>query len=95
MNVLKLTSDTFEDFDLDFQGTAGMQFDLSGIPLDYLVRPNDACNYDAVWNSREDKLKNCVIFVGQYYKDDSGSLYTLLVQHVGTSGPGSNIIIKT
>ena len=94
MTVPKLTSDDFEDFDLDFKGVARRQYGLYGIPLEYLLRPIDAGNYDVVWNSRDEKLKNCVIFVGQSYKDDAESVYTLLVQHVWTSGPGSNIISK-
>ena len=33
-------------------------------------------------------------FVGQSYNGDSERLYTLLVQHVSTSGSVSNIIVK-
>ena len=47
-----------------------------------------------VWNSIEEKLNNCVIFVVKYYKDDAESLYTQIVQHVGTSEFGTNIIAK-
>ena len=79
---------------MDFQGAARRQVGLSVIPLDYLLRPNDAGSYDAVCNSIDEKLNNCVIFVGKYYKDDAESLYTILVKHFGTSGPGSNIIEK-
>ena len=32
--------------------------------------------------------------MGKLYKDDTESLYTLLVQHIGNSGNGSNIISK-
>ena len=92
MTVPKITSNNFEDFGLDFQGADRRQVGLYGIPLAYLLCPNDSGYYDVVCNSREEKLNNCVIFVGQYYKDDSEILYILLVQHVGTSGPGSNII---
>ena len=45
-----------------------------------------------VWNSREDILNNCVVFVRSFHKDDAEILCTLLLQHIGTSGPGSNII---
>ena len=62
-------SDNFTDFDLDFQVVARRQVCLSGIPLNYLLRPNDAVNYDEVGKSRDDKLKNCVIFVAQSYKE--------------------------
>ena len=39
-------------------------------------------------------MKNCVIFVWKSYKDDVETLYTLLVQHIGTLEPGSKIIAK-
>ena len=91
-NASKLTSNIFEWFYLAFQDAARRQVGLSEIPLDYLLRPNEIGNYDAVWNSREEKIENCVIFVGQSYKDDYKILYTILVQHFCTSGPGWNII---
>ena len=49
----------------------GGKLSLYGIPLDHLLRPNDAGKYDAIWNSREDKINNCVIFVGQLYRYDA------------------------
>jgi hypothetical protein len=36
----------------------------------------------------------CISFNGQKYKEDSAALYVLLVQHVGTSGTGSNVISR-
>ena len=94
MTVPKLTSNNFEGVDLDFQGAARMKIFLSGILLDYLLLPNDAGKYDSVYSSRKEELNSFVIFVGQSYKADSEILWTLLVQHVGTSGPVSNIIAK-
>ena len=94
MTVPKLTSDNFEGVDLAFQGAARMKIFLSGILLDYLLLPNDAGKYDSVYSSRKEELNSFVIFVGQSYKADSEILWTLLVQHVGTSGPVSNIIAK-
>ena len=90
MTVPKRTSDYFEDFDFDFQAAARRQVGLSRILLEYLLRNNNTGNYDVIWNSKEEKLNNCVIFVGQYYKEYSESLYTILVQHVHTLEPGLN-----
>ena len=53
MTVPKLTSDNFKDFDLDFRGATRRQDGLSGILIDYLLLPNDAGDYDTLWNSRE------------------------------------------
>ena len=65
MTVPKLTSDDSDGFYLAFQGSDRRKVLLSGIPGDYLLIPNDTGNYDLVWKSREDKLKNFMIFVGK------------------------------
>ena len=67
----KLTSDNFQDFNLDFQGTARRQVGLFEIIIDCLLLPNDVGNHDTVWNSREEIINNCEIFNGQYYKYDA------------------------
>ena len=79
MTVPKLTSLNFEYFDLDFQGVARGQVGLYGIPIDYLLLSNDSGKFYTVWNSREEKLNNCVIFLVKSYKDDAEILYTILV----------------
>ena len=37
MTVPKLTSDDFEGFDLDLQGSARRQFGMSRIPIEHLL----------------------------------------------------------
>ena len=39
-------------------------------------------------------MKICAAFQGQIFKEDSGALYDLLVQHVGATGTGFNIISR-
>ena len=41
-----------------------------------------------VLNWIEEKLNSCGKFVGKYYKDNAENMYTLLVQQIGTTGPG-------
>ena len=94
MVVPTLTSTNFEEFDLAFTGAARRQFGLAGISLDYLLRQEDEGNYNSPWETREEQLKMCAAFQGQKFKEDSGALYDLLVQHVGTTGTGSNIITR-
>ena len=94
MVVPQLTSTNFEEFDLAFTAAARRQFGLAGISLDYLLRKEDVGNYNAQWETREEKLKMCAAFQGQKFNEDSGALYDLLVQHVGTTGTGSNIISR-
>ena len=94
MTITKLTNYNFDDFDLDFLVTSRRHVGLYGILLDYLLHTIYAGNYYAVWKSKEEKLKNCVIFVEKFYKYAAEIIYNLPVQHVSTSGPGSNIIAK-
>ena len=60
MTVTKLSGNNFEDFDLYLQGSDRREFGLSEILIDYLLHHNNEGNYDAVWNSREEKIKNFV-----------------------------------
>ena len=94
MVVPKLTATNFEDFNLAFSGAARRQVGIAGIPLDSLLRENDIGNYNAAWSTREERIKMCISLTGQIFKEDSESLYNLLVQHVGTTGTGSNIITR-
>ena len=96
MNVPELKSDNFETFELAFAAAVRRQNSMYGsVPLDYLLRDSAVGNYNAVWATREEKLKNCITLAGQSYRDDSETLYNLLVQYVGTDkGPGCNIIAR-
>ena len=94
MVVPKLTTANFEDFSLAFTGAVRRLIGVVGIPLDYLLRENEIGDYDGNWENREEKLKNCISYTGQKFKEDSETLYGLLVQYVGTSGTGSNIIAR-
>ena len=62
--------------------------------MDYLLRKDDVGNYNAQWETREEIMKMCAAFQKQKFKEDFKALYDLLVQHVGTTGTGSNIISR-
>ena len=94
MQVPKLLSTNFEEFNTSFSSAVRRQVSLSGISLSYLLRDNIPANYDANWPTREDKLRHCLRFNGPIYEDDNESLYSFLVQHIGTIGVGSNIVNK-
>ena len=66
---------------------------MNGIPIDYIMRETNG-NYDSVWATGEDKLKNCLLLAGAAFKTDSSTLYSLYGQYIGTEGVGSNIINK-
>ena len=94
MKVLKLTAQTFDDWNTSFTSVVGRQHSLVEISLDYLLKDEEVGNYEANWPTREDKLKFYIRLSGSRYKSDTESLYSLLVEHVGTTGCGSNLVIK-
>ena len=94
MKVPKLTAQMFDDWNTSFITVVSRQNSLAGIPLDYLLREEEFRNYEANWPTREDKLKHCIVLRSSRYKSDTESLYSLLVEHIGTSGCGSNLVIK-
>lgn len=94
MVVPKLSATNFEDFNLAFSGAARRQIGIAGIPFDYLLREDDIGNYAVNWPTREERIKMYIALTGQIFNEDSESLYNLLVQYVGTTGAGSNIITR-
>lgn len=94
VEVPKLTNSNFDEFNTAFTAVVSRQTSRAGIALDYQLRDNEVGNYDAVYSSREDKLKSCMQLQGTIFKEDSQAVYSLLVQHIGTTGTGSNIVRK-
>lgn len=94
MEVPKLTNNNFDDFNTAFSAVVSRQTSRAGIALDYQLRDNEVGNYNAIYSSREEKLKACMQLYGTIFKEDSQAVYSLLVQHVGTTGTGSNIVRK-
>ena len=70
------------------------QNSLTEIFLYYLPRENEVGNYGANWPTCEEKLKFCIKLNGSHYKLDMELLYSLLVEHIGIVGCGSNRVIK-
>ena len=94
MDVPKLTHDNFDEFNTAFSAVVARQTSRAGVSLDYLLRSEAIGNYNNVYETREEKLKACVGLQGPIFKEDSESLYSLLIQHIGSKGTGSNIIKK-
>ena len=91
MKVVTLTSNNFQEFDTSFRALTVRTKGCRGIPLDYLLRETDG-NYLSTWTSRGEKLRNCASFQGSDYLTDCNSLYNLFVEHIGTTGAGSDIV---
>ena len=91
MSVVKLTSKNYQEFETSFRALTARTKGCRGIPLDYLLRETDG-NYAGMWHSRAEKLRNCASFQGPNYLQDCHTLYNLFIEHIGTTGPGSDII---
>ena len=50
----------------------------NGIPLSYVVRPNDENDYDEDYPSLEDKLVNCIRLTGNKYRTDNTQVFSIL-----------------
>ena len=94
MSVPTLTASNFETFNTSFSSAVRRQMSLAGVSLSYLLHDHEVGNYEALWSTREERLHNCLKFNGPLFEDDMESLYSFLVQHVGTTGVGSNIVNK-
>ena len=74
MKVLTLTGTNFEEFDLDFTATVRRLNASVGIPVYYLLRLDTVGNYDAAWNSCEEKQSFCANLRGQAFNYDAETL---------------------
>ena len=94
MTIPKFIGTNYDEFMTSFTTLASRQVGANELPLDYLMRPNDTGEYSALYASREEKLKACILFRGDNFLVDRASLYSLFVEHIGTTGLGSSIINK-
>ena len=66
---------------------------IHGVPIDYLfIEVDGNCNDN--YDSRKEKLKNCILLSVNQFKLDSALLYQLYIQYIGTEGHGYNIVQK-
>ena len=93
LTVPKFTTSNFEGFMDNFKSAVARVDGIHGVPIDYLLRDTNG-DYNHIWSSRREKLKNCLALTGQQFKHDSELLYQLYIQYVGTEGHGSNIVRK-
>ena len=94
MEIPKFKGSNFDEFMTAFRSLASRQIGANGLPLDYLMREGPPENYNNTFASREAKLKACILFQGDNFKADSEALYSLYVEHIGTTGIGSSTINK-
>ena len=93
LKVPKLTANNYATFHTSFTTLVSRKHGYNSCSLRYLLRKTDG-NYDDPWLSREERLVNCTSFRGDKFKNDSGILYDLFVEHIGSEGVGSNIVNK-
>ena len=94
MTVPKFNGNNYDEFMTSFTTLANRQIGLNDLPLDYLMRENEPQPYDGFYTSREDKMRSCLLFQGDNFRVDRESLYSLFIEHIGTTGTGSSIVNK-
>ena len=94
MTVPKFTGTNYDEFMTAFTTLANRQIGLNNLPLDYIMRELEPSPYNGIFASREDKIRACILFRGDNFKVDRESLYSLFIEHIGTTGTGSSIINK-
>ena len=94
MTVPKFTGTNYDEFITAFTTLANRQIGLNDLPLDYLMRDDDPQPYNGIYTSREAKMRACIIFRGDNFRVDRESLYSLFIEHIGTTGTGSSIVNK-
>ena len=93
MKIPKFTIDNFDEFMVAFTNKAKRMIGVNKLPIDYVIRTNtNPANYTAQYASREEKLKACIQLRGDNYQIDNDSIYSLYVEHIGTSDIGSSIV---
>lgn len=93
MTIPKFKSDNYGKFMTAFSSLVARKYGANDIPLDYLLRTNEApANYNALFANRNDKIKQCILLTGDRFRIDSETLYSLYVEHIGTTGHGSNTV---
>ena len=66
---------------------------MNGIPVDCVMNGVTG-NYNPPWTNQEDKLNNCLLKTGDYFKNDNITLNSIYSQYICTEGVGYNIINK-
>ena len=94
MSIPKFTGNNYDEFITAFTTLANRQIGLNDLPLDYLMRDEEPAPYDGFYASREDKLRACILFHGDNFRVDRESLYSLFIEHIGTTSTGSSIVNK-
>ena len=93
ITVQKLMDDNYKVFARAFFSVLAKTIGMNGNPLYYVMRGVTG-DYDYPWMTREDNLKNCLLRIGEFYKNDNITFYLLFFQYIGTRVVGSNITNK-
>ena len=94
VKVIKLTARIFDGWNTSFTSLVGWQHSLAGMSLVYMLRDEEIGKYESNWPTCEEKLRFYIKLSGSRYKSGMESQYSLLVEHIGTTGCGSNFVIK-
>ena len=71
MVVTDIKAGNSEKLDLSFQWYASRLVGIYTILIEYVLMENEVGNYESKLSIIKERLKNCVIFIGETYIDDS------------------------
>ena len=94
MTVPAFKGTNYNEFMAAFKSLASRQIGVNDLSLDYILRDDPPGNYMGAYASQEEKLMKCIVFRGDKFKTDRESLYSLFVEHIGTTGAGSAFVNK-
>ena len=93
LTVPKFTKSNFESFMENLKSAVSCLDRIRWVPIDCFLREVNG-NYNDKWESRRDKLSNCLSFAGNQFKHESDLTYHLYIQYIDTEVHGSNILKK-
>ena len=94
MVVAKLNSTNWREFRLNVEESLSRIYGHNRIPLTYVIRAGVPGNYMDAFDTRIARLVACTIHIGDAYVHDNQTVYSLLVQYIGTYREAKAILDK-
>ena len=94
MVVVKLNATNWREFRLNVEESLSRLYGHNRIPLTYVIRSGIPGNYNNVFDTRIARLVACTVHIGDAYVHDNNTVYSLLVQYIGTYREAKAILDK-
>ena len=94
MVVVKLNATNWREFRLNVEESLSRLYGHNRIPLTYVIRSGAPGNYLTAFDTRIARLVACTVHIGDAFVHDNQTVYSLLVQYVGTYREAKAILDK-